>query len=140
MTIFVQPLIAELSTITAFVGNGIVLACLVGGIAIAWKQGLFTATVVALGCLAAFAAALGSVDSMSSYLVEAEVPAGLAPAASYAIVLTGLLLALRGACGRWLGQSFGGMRRRWDRRVDSCGVGTDRLDDAATALGVCAEA
>jgi hypothetical protein len=122
MTIFVQPLIAELSTITAFVGNGIVLAALVGGIAIAWKQGLFPATVVALGCLAAFVAALGSVDSMSSYLVEAEVPAGLAPAASYAIVLTGLLLAVRGACGSWLPEQavwMGGLASR----LVACGIG-----------------
>ena len=99
---FLQPLVADLSTITAFVGNGLVLAALVGMVAFAWKQGLFVVTVVALGCLAAFVGALAGVATVSRYLVDAEVPGSLAPAAAYALLLVSLLLAVRAACGQWL--------------------------------------
>ena len=102
MSVFLHPLIAELSTITAFVVNGVVLSGLVGMVAYAWKQGLFVASVVALGCLAAFVGALASTATVSRYLIDVEVPVSLAPATAFAIALCGLLLAVRGACGRWL--------------------------------------
>jgi hypothetical protein len=97
-----HPPIAALSIVTAYAGNGIVVAALIGMIAFAWRQGLFVATVVALGCVAAFVGALASVGPVSRHLLELEVPAEFAPATAFAVVLAGLLLAVRGACGRWL--------------------------------------
>lgn len=122
MNVVPHPLIAELSTITAFVGNGIVLAALVGMIAFAWKQGLFVATVVALGCLAAFVGALAGVVSGSRFLLDVEVPGTLAPAVAYALLLSSLLLALRAACGRWIPEQalwMGGLASR----LGACGAG-----------------
>ena len=116
------PLIAELSTITAFVGNGIILAALVGMVAFAWKQGLFVITVVALGCLGAFVGALASVATVSAYLVDVEMPSSLAPAAGYTLLLAGLLVAVRAACGRWLPEQavwMGGLASR----IAACCVG-----------------
>jgi hypothetical protein len=117
-----HPLIAELSTITAFVGNGIVLAALVGMVAFSWRQGLFVATVVALGCLAALIGALAGAASVSRYLLDLEVPESLAPVTAYSLGLCGLLLALRGACGRWLPEQaawMGGLASR----LAACWVG-----------------
>jgi hypothetical protein len=130
------PLIAALSIVTAYVGNGIVLAALVGMIAFAWRQGLFAATVVALGCLAAFVGALAGVGPVSKHLFDLEVPVELAPAAAFAIVLAGLLLALRGACGRWLPEQavwMGGLISR----LAACGVGgiAGAILAAATLVG-----
>lgn len=122
MSVVLHPLIAELSTITAFVGNGIVLAALVTMVAFAWKEGLFVSTVVALGCLAAFVAALASVVTVSRYLVDVEVPGSLAPAVAYVLMLCTLLLGLRAACGRWLPEQavwMGGLASR----LAACGVG-----------------
>jgi hypothetical protein len=115
MSVFLHPLLAELSNITAFVGNGIVLAALVGMVAFAWKQGLFVATVAALGCVAAFVGALASTAAVSRYLVDVEVPVSFAPAVAYAIALCGLLLAVRAACGRWMPEQaiwMGGLMSR----------------------------
>jgi hypothetical protein len=122
MSGFLDPVIAQLSTITAFVGNGIILAALVGMVAYAWKQGLFVITVVALGCLGAFVGALAGVATVSQYLVDVEMPSSLAPAAGYTLLLAGLLLAVRAACGRWLPDQavwMGGLASR----IAACCVG-----------------
>jgi hypothetical protein len=136
MNAVLHPLIAELSTITAFVGNGLVLAALVGMIAFAWKQGLFVATTVALGCLAAFVGALAGAVSVSRYLIDLEVPESLALVSAYAVVLCGLLLALRAACGRWLPDQaiwMGGLASR----IAACCVGgvAGALVAAAVLIG-----
>jgi hypothetical protein len=136
MTPAVQPLVAELSTVTAFAGNGIVLAALCVTVAFAWKQGLFAVTVVALGCVAAFVGALAGVVPVSRILVDAEVPESLAPAAAYGLVVSGLLLALRGACGRWLPDQaawMGGLASR----LAACCVGgiAGAILAAATLVG-----
>jgi hypothetical protein len=117
-----HPLVAELSTITAFIGNGIVLASLIAMVAFAWRQGLFVATAVALGCLAAFVGALAGAVSVSRHLLDLEVPESLAPGTAYALGLCGLLLAVRGACGRWLPEQaawMGGLASR----LAACWVG-----------------
>lgn len=122
MIVILQPLFADVSIITAFVGNGLVLASLVVMIAFAWKQGLFVATVVALGCVAAFVGALVGAMSMSVYLRDVEIPDAYAPAVAFLLLLIGLLLALRGVCGRWLPDQavwMGGLASR----VVSCLIG-----------------
>jgi hypothetical protein len=115
MNAALHPLIAELSVITAFLGNGIVLTALIGMVGFAWKQGLFVATVVALGCLAAFVGALAGVGTGGQYLVDLEVPGRLAAATAYALLLGGLLLAVRAAYGHWLPEQavwMGGLASR----------------------------
>ena len=122
MNVALHPLIAELSIITAFVGNGIVLVALIGMGVFAWKEGLFVATTVALGCVAAFVGALASVATVSRYLLDLELPGSLVPATAFALVLCGLLLALRAACGRWLPEQavwMGGL----PSRLAACLVG-----------------
>jgi hypothetical protein len=134
MSVFLHPLLADLSTITAFVGNGIVLAALVGMVAFAWRQGLFVATVVALGSLAAFVGALASTATVSGYLADVEVPASLVPAAAYAITLCGLLLAVRAACGRWLPEQAVWMGGLVSRLAACCFGGIAGAVLAAAAL------
>lgn len=122
MSSSLQAVFAVVSIATVYVGNGIVLAAVVGMAAFAWRQGLFVTTVVALGCLAAFVGALASVGAVSRHLLDLEVPAAFVPAAAYAIVLAGLLLMVRGACGRWLPEQalwMGGL----GVRLAACGVG-----------------
>jgi hypothetical protein len=115
MTAVLNPLIAELSVITAFLGNGIVLSALIGMVAVAWKQGLFVVTAVTLGCLAAFVGALAGVGTAGQFLLDLEVPDSLAAAAAYALLLAGLLLAVRAACGHWMPEQavwMGGLASR----------------------------
>lgn len=93
---------ATVSAATAFLGNGIVLACVLGCVVLAWRQGFFFVTLVGAGFLAALVLGLGGAGELARWLIESDLPPRHAPALAYGGIFAGVVTAVGMALGRWL--------------------------------------
>jgi hypothetical protein len=87
---------------TSFVGNGILLACLCGCVALAWRQGFFFVTLLGMGLLMAFVSALAGASGLAEWMIELDLAPAHAPAAAFAAILAGGVIALGMALSQWI--------------------------------------
>ncbi|MFM8498355.1 MAG: cadherin domain-containing protein [Planctomycetia bacterium] len=90
------------STITASLGNGLVLACILGCTALAWRQGFFFVTLVGAGVLAALVLALAGAGELARLLIESDMSPRHAPLLAYATIFAGVVVAAGMALSQWV--------------------------------------
>ena len=90
------------SPITASLGNGIVLACVLGCVVLAWRQGFFFVTLVGAGMLAALVLALAGAGELARLLIENDIWPRHAPLLAYAGIFAGVVIAVGMALSQWV--------------------------------------
>lgn len=90
------------SPITASLGNGIVLACVLGCVVLAWRQGFFFVTLVGAGMLAALVLALAGAGELARVLIESDIWPRHAPLLAYAAIFAGVVIAVGMALSQWV--------------------------------------
>lgn len=90
------------STVSVFLGNGILLACVLGCVVLAWRQGFFYVTLVGMGFLVALLLALTGAGELARVLIESDLPPRHAPFLAYAAIFAGGLIAVGMALSQWV--------------------------------------
>jgi hypothetical protein len=90
------------SMITTFLGNGILLGCLLGCVVLAWRHGFFFITLVGLGIFVSFVLALVGTGELARVLLEGDLPPRHVPVLAYGVILLGVLIGIGMAISQWV--------------------------------------
>lgn len=102
MSSSVTMLASAVSGVTIVLGNGIVLTCVLGCVALAWRQGFFFVTLVAAGFLTALMLALCGAGEVARLLIESGTSPRHAPALAFGLLFMIVAIGMGMALSQWL--------------------------------------
>ena len=90
------------SSVSLFLGNGILVACVLGCVVAAWRQGFFCVTLVGMGVLIALVLALAGAGELARALVASDMSPRHAPVLAYGVIFASVVIAVITALNQWV--------------------------------------
>ena len=90
------------SSVSLFLGNGILVACVLGCVVVAWRQGFFCVTLLGMGVLIALVLALAGAGELARVLIASDMAPRYAPVLAYGAIFASVVIAAIAALNQWV--------------------------------------